>query len=155
SRLTLNGLRGASLVRCFLRGLGLRAPLLGEQLRRFRLFFALDRDRASLLCLHTAIFGKTLRARGANRENSACCCAYRENENDGSDSANERTITAREFAELIQRARCASNDRFVGQIPPNVRSQFRRRRIAPRLILLERLADDGLNVAAIHAADGA
>src|SRR5262249_56710452 len=46
-------------------------------------------------------------------------------------------------------------DRFVVQVASDVGSEIGGRRVAPRLILLQRLGSDGLDIAPVYAVDRA
>ncbi len=63
-------------------------------------------------------------------------------------------VPAHKFLQLIGCAGRARCNRFVVQIPPNIRRQFRCRSVPPRLILFQRLSHYRFDIAAITAVDG-
>ena len=69
-------------------------------------------------------------------------------EHDGSHAAHQRLVPSGELAELVQRRRPPGPDRLVPQVSTDVRGQLRRRRVAPRPVLLQCPGHDRLHVAA-------
>ena len=67
----------------------------------------------------------------------------------------ERSMPPCELPQLIAGARRPGRDRLVVQVAADVGGQRRRRSVSPRLVLLERLGGDRLEVAAVSAADRA
>ncbi len=70
-------------------------------------------------------------------------------------SDHQRPVPPSELAELIQHRSRPGQNRFATQVAPDVRRQIPRRGVAPRLVFLQRLADDDLDVAAVKRVDRA
>jgi hypothetical protein len=62
-------------------------------------------------------------------------------------SDHQRTMTTREFLKLIGRRRWARGNGLIVQKASNVGSKICRRIVATRFLLLERLGNDGFNIA--------
>ena len=77
--------------------------------------------------------------RGADRLAGSRDDTGRQREDDGDGADHQRAMPPRELPQLVRRARRPRRDRLVLQVPPDVRRQLRRRRVAPRLVLLQRL----------------
>ena len=73
----------------------------------------------------------------------------------GEHPAHQSFVPPGELAQVIQGRRRPRQDRLVGQPAPQVRRQIRRRRVAPRRVLLQRPGPDRLQIAAEFRSDHA
>ena len=60
-------------------------------------------------------------------------------------------MTPAELLKLVTRAGRPGHDRPIGQVPPDVFGEVRRRRIPPVFIFLQRLRNDSFDVASVEA----